>query len=95
MPERPGRLDGKVCVITGAGGGMGADAAQLFTEEGASVVVADVNLEAATTVADAVGGLAVQVDVADATRCRRCSAPSSALADRRALQQRRYLACGR
>ena len=38
-----GRLDGKVCVITGAGGGMGADAAQLFTEEGANVVVADVN----------------------------------------------------
>ena len=60
-----GRLDGKVCVITGAGGGMGADAAQLFTEEGAKVVVADVNLEAATTVADAVDGLAVQVDVSD------------------------------
>src|SRR4051812_39478284 len=62
-----GRLEGKVCVITGAGGGMGADAAQLFTEEGAKVVVADVNLEAATTVADAIdGSLAVQVDVADA-----------------------------
>jgi len=27
-----GRLDGKVCVITGAGGGMGRDAAQLFTQ---------------------------------------------------------------
>jgi NAD(P)-dependent dehydrogenase (short-subunit alcohol dehydrogenase family) len=60
-----GRLDGKVCVITGGGGGMGADAAQLFTDEGAKVVVADVNLESATTVADAVDGLAVQVDVSD------------------------------
>jgi NAD(P)-dependent dehydrogenase (short-subunit alcohol dehydrogenase family) len=60
-----GRLDGKVCVITGAGGGMGADAAQLFTEEGARVVVADVNVEAATTVAESIDGLAVQVDVAD------------------------------
>jgi NAD(P)-dependent dehydrogenase (short-subunit alcohol dehydrogenase family) len=68
VAERPGRLDGKVCVITGAGGGMGADAAQLFTEEGAQVVVADVNLEAATTVADSVGGLAVQVDVADSVQ---------------------------
>src|SRR5664279_5254628 len=60
-----GRLDGKVCVITGGGGGMGADAAQLFTEEGAKVVVADVNIDAATVVADSVGGLAVQVDVSD------------------------------
>ena len=60
-----GRLDGKVCVITGAGGGMGADAAELFTEEGAKVVVADVNGAAAQEVAAKVGGLAVQVDVAD------------------------------
>jgi len=59
------RLDGKVCVITGAGGGMGADAAHLFTEEGAQVCVADVNLEAAETVAGEVGGLAVQVNVAE------------------------------
>jgi NAD(P)-dependent dehydrogenase (short-subunit alcohol dehydrogenase family) len=59
------RLDGKVCVITGAAGGMGADAAHLFTEEGAKVCVADVNLEAAETVAAEVGGLAVQVNVAD------------------------------
>jgi NAD(P)-dependent dehydrogenase (short-subunit alcohol dehydrogenase family) len=60
-----GRLDGKVCVITGAGGGMGADAAERFTEEGAQIVVADVDGDAAGRVADAVGGLAVQVDVAD------------------------------
>jgi NAD(P)-dependent dehydrogenase (short-subunit alcohol dehydrogenase family) len=60
-----GRLDGKVCVITGAGGGMGADAAALFTEEGARVCVADVDGDAAAKVAHAVGGLAVQVDVGD------------------------------
>ena len=42
-----GRLDGKVCVITGAGGGMGRDAAQLFTQEGAKVCAADVDLDAA------------------------------------------------
>jgi len=59
------RLQGKVCVITGAGGGMGADAAHLFTEEGAKVCVADVNLEAVETVAAEVGGLAVGVNVAD------------------------------
>jgi NAD(P)-dependent dehydrogenase (short-subunit alcohol dehydrogenase family) len=60
-----GRLEGKVCVITGAGGGMGADAAVRFTEEGASVVVADVDGDAASRVAGEVDGLAVQVDVSD------------------------------
>jgi len=60
-----GRLEGKVCVITGAGGGMGADAAVRFAEEGARVVVADVNGAAADDVAAQVDGLAVQVDVAD------------------------------
>jgi NAD(P)-dependent dehydrogenase (short-subunit alcohol dehydrogenase family) len=60
-----GRLDGKVCVITGAGGGMGADAAVLFSEEGARVCVADVDGAAAARVAEDVGGLGVQVDVAD------------------------------
>jgi NAD(P)-dependent dehydrogenase (short-subunit alcohol dehydrogenase family) len=42
-----GRLDGKVAVITGAGGGMGREAAQVFTREGAKVCVADVDLAAA------------------------------------------------
>ena len=62
-----GRLDGKVAVITGAGGGMGRDAAILFTEEGAKVCAADVNGEAAEeTVALCSGeALAATVDVAD------------------------------
>jgi len=63
-----GRLDGKVCVITGAGGGMGRDAAVLFTEHGAQVCVADANAEAAReTVALLPQGsaLAVHADVAD------------------------------
>jgi NAD(P)-dependent dehydrogenase (short-subunit alcohol dehydrogenase family) len=63
-----GRLDGKVCVITGAGGGMGRDAAQLFTQEGAKVCAADIDASAAAeTVAACEEGtaLAQQVDVAD------------------------------
>jgi NAD(P)-dependent dehydrogenase (short-subunit alcohol dehydrogenase family) len=62
-----GRLDDKVAVITGTGGGMGREAAILFTEEGARACVADVNAEAAEeTVALCTGeAFAVEVDVAD------------------------------
>jgi len=62
-----GRLDGKVAVITGAGGGMGREAALLFCAEGARVCVADVNREAAeATAAGAGDAFACEVDVADA-----------------------------
>ena len=62
-----GRLDGKVAVITGAGGGMGREAAILFTGEGAKVCAADVNGAAAEeTVARCSGeAFALTVDVAD------------------------------
>jgi NAD(P)-dependent dehydrogenase (short-subunit alcohol dehydrogenase family) len=62
-----GRLDEKVCVITGAGGGMGREAAILFTAEGARVCVADVAAGTAEeTVAMCSGdAFAVAVDVVD------------------------------
>jgi NAD(P)-dependent dehydrogenase (short-subunit alcohol dehydrogenase family) len=63
-----GRLEGKVAVITGAGGGMGREATVLFTREGASVCAADVQLAAAEeTVALCPDGAAFahRVDVAD------------------------------
>jgi NAD(P)-dependent dehydrogenase (short-subunit alcohol dehydrogenase family) len=42
-----GRMEGKVAVVTGGGGGIGQATAQLLWEEGASVVLADVDAEAA------------------------------------------------
>jgi NAD(P)-dependent dehydrogenase (short-subunit alcohol dehydrogenase family) len=53
-----GRLDRKVCVVTGAAGGIGAETARLFRREGATVVGADLS-------AGAEGDLALQVDVTD------------------------------
>jgi NAD(P)-dependent dehydrogenase (short-subunit alcohol dehydrogenase family) len=62
-----GRLEGKVCVITGAGGGMGREAAIVFTGEGARVCVADLDLELAEdTVAECPGdAYPLRVNVAD------------------------------
>src|SRR4051794_23206153 len=65
-----GRLDGKVCVITGAGGGMGREAAIVFTAEGAKVCAADVNLAAAEETAALCSSevCATEVDAADGVR---------------------------
>jgi len=53
-----GRLEGKVCVITGAAGGIGGASAEAFAREGARVVGVDL-------VPDAPGELSLQVDVTD------------------------------
>jgi len=44
------RLDGKTAIITGAGSGIGREIALLYAQQGAQVVVADVNTEAAKAV---------------------------------------------
>jgi NAD(P)-dependent dehydrogenase (short-subunit alcohol dehydrogenase family) len=46
-----GRVAGKVAIVTGGGGGIGQAAAQLFWEEGASVVLVDVDADEATRAA--------------------------------------------
>jgi NAD(P)-dependent dehydrogenase (short-subunit alcohol dehydrogenase family) len=61
------RLEGKVCVITGAGGGMGREAAILVTAEGARVCAADVDLTAAEETVGLCSGeaFAVRANVAE------------------------------
>jgi NAD(P)-dependent dehydrogenase (short-subunit alcohol dehydrogenase family) len=53
-----GRLDGKVCVITGAAGGIGAASAELFAREGARVVGVDLREHS-------VGELSLRADLCD------------------------------
>ncbi len=61
-----GRLDGKVCVITGAAAGIGREAALLFSEQGATVCVADVNEAAGEkTASQCTEAFFMKVDVTD------------------------------
>ncbi len=64
------RLEGKIAAVTGGGSGMGKAISQAYAREGAKVIVADLNLDAARSVAEqisAAGGEAipVQTDVRD------------------------------
>lgn len=61
------RLQGKTAIVTGGGSGFGAGIVRKFAAEGASVIVADINLDAAQAIAAEVSGIAAQVDVSDGT----------------------------
>lgn len=64
-----GRLDGKVAVITGGASGIGAGTTQRFVEEGARVVIADLQEDA---------GQALAADLGDAVRSIRCDVTDEA-----------------
>jgi NAD(P)-dependent dehydrogenase (short-subunit alcohol dehydrogenase family) len=65
MAEGNGRLEGKVCVVTGSASGIGAESARLFATEGATVVGIDLDAEGA------VGTLSIAADVSDEEQVRR------------------------
>lgn len=58
-----GSLDGKVAFITGAGSGIGRGTAERLAKEGASICIADMDLEGAERTADLVGQLGAKAAV--------------------------------
>ncbi|HAJ05352.1 MAG TPA: short-chain dehydrogenase [Chloroflexi bacterium] len=66
------KLTKKVALITGGGGGLGKAAAMKFASKGSKVLVADINYDDASKVADIIGGdaLAVKCDVTLIEECR-------------------------
>lgn len=69
-----GRLEGRTALITGAGSGIGAACAELFSAEGANAFCADLDVESAQVVADRIKGrsrnaAAGSVDVTKRGQC--------------------------
>lgn len=56
-------LTGKIAIVTGGASGVGASAVKLLAEQGARVVVADLNYDKAKEVAESINGIAFKTDV--------------------------------
>ncbi|SFB73520.1 SDR family oxidoreductase [Tropicimonas isoalkanivorans] len=69
-----GRLNGKVALVVGGARGIGGGIAVRFAAEGAGVVIADLEDDAGTALADSLGGLYIRTDISDAEEAERAVA---------------------
>ncbi len=67
------RLDGKMCLITGAARGIGAAIARAFAAEGADIIITDKDAAGAKAVADQLGGQWLKLDVAEESDWLACA----------------------
>jgi 2-hydroxycyclohexanecarboxyl-CoA dehydrogenase len=65
-----GAAGGRVALVTGGAGGIGAAVCRALARDGHRVVVADLAIDAAQHVADEIDGIAVRLDVTDADSVR-------------------------
>ena len=65
-----GRLDNKVAFITGGARGLGASIATHFFNEGADIIIGDINIDEATKKAKKLNGNAYHMDVSDSEQVK-------------------------
>lgn len=75
------RLDGRSALVTGAGSGIGAAVAKAFAAAGASVLVTDIDEQAAKATAEEITADYCALDVRDATAAAEAASRAAALAD--------------
>ncbi len=61
------QIDGQIALVTGGGSGLGAATARHLAAKGAKVAILDFDMTRAEAVAGEIGGMAVKVDVSDAS----------------------------
>jgi 3(or 17)beta-hydroxysteroid dehydrogenase len=66
------RLNSKICVLTGAAHGIGRAIAQRFHDEGAIVILTDIDETAGAETAAAIGCRFEKLDVREETDCSNC-----------------------
>lgn len=76
-----GKLDGKIAIITGAAGGIGEATARLFIEEGASVMMVDLDEAQLAEIADDIDSDRVAIKAADVSDAAQVAAYVEATAD--------------